>query len=125
MLQVFGAVDVRQTGAALRWILVDPSVVSESANGQHPGFAHFHPAPVIVGPPFTLTTPNNGNKAASLLFENGHRNNGSTGAWGTFGLHQYEDDGVDRSFTLVETLPACPSQRHSSQRYWDSSESWS
>ena len=87
--------------------LVDPSAVSDSANSSHPGFAHFHPAPLISGPPFTLTTPNNGNKAAGLLFENGVFANGSTESWGTFGLHQYEDDGVDRSFTLVETPFPC------------------
>ena len=83
--------------------LVDPSVVSESQNVQHPGFAHIHPAPLIAGPPFTLTTPNNGNKAALLTFENGAFLDGSTNLWGTFGLHQYEDDGVNRSFTLIQT----------------------
>ncbi|MBI2826633.1 MAG: PEP-CTERM sorting domain-containing protein [Planctomycetia bacterium] len=88
--------------------LVDPSPVSDSANSGHPGFAHFHPAPAINGPPFTLTTPNNGNKAAGLLFESpGVFSDGTTESWGTFGLHQYEDNGVDRSFTLVETPYPC------------------
>ena len=83
--------------------LVDASPVSDSQNGQHPGFAHFHPSPTISGPPFALSTPNNGDKASLLLFSNGVFPDNGTELWGTFGLHQYEDDGINRSFTLIQT----------------------
>ena len=49
-----------QTWGSFTMDLDDSSAVSDSANGQHPGFAHFHPAPVIAVPPFLVTTPNNG-----------------------------------------------------------------
>jgi hypothetical protein len=89
--------------------LKDPSPLSGQDNSGHPGFAHFHPSPgAITSPPLTLLTPKGGDKASTLQFGNGSFLNGATESWGNFGLHQYEDNNVDRSFTLIETPTKIP-----------------
>jgi hypothetical protein len=89
--------------------LIDPNQPSDSDNPSHPGFAHFHPDQGgFLTPPFSLVeaTPFNsptGNKASSLTFANGIFPDMSAQAWQNFGIHQYEDEGLQRDFTLRET----------------------
>ena len=89
---------------AFRFDLIDNNALSTHPTGSHPGFAHFHAGGTY--PPFSVT---GGEDAENFInLGNGIFANGATESWGGIKIHQFEDIGLQRDFTMVETPSPCP-----------------
>lgn len=92
--------------SGFRFDLVDNTPLSPQGDpADHPAFAHFH-TPTASYTPFVKTGGED--RANFITLGNGIFADGTTSLWSGIKLHQYEDMGAQRDFTMVETPFAVP-----------------
>lgn len=102
---------VNQSGinwSGFRMDVTDTNRVYDDEDGtSHPSYAHLHPGNSWSVSPFT-PTPSNGNGYKSVILSGGTFADNSTNNWTGIALHQYEENAMQRPFTLIETPIAVP-----------------
>lgn len=81
-------------------------VYEDEEGGSHPAYAHIHPSfGPLTAPPFTNVTPSGfgGGGFRHVELSDGIFTNGTANSWTGIALHQFEEVGAQRPFTLVQT----------------------
>jgi hypothetical protein len=95
-----------QTGVAWTGFseVLQDATSSPQGSAAHPSFAHFHSDSGFTGSQFPTVV--GVSPTSSFAFSGGTVANGSSWTPAGIGMHEFEDSGVLRTFTLVETPTA-------------------